>query len=207
MENIEIKTYKVGKLATNCYLVTNFKSNCAAIVDPGGESSELEKELLKLNVKYILLTHGHFDHILKAKKYREITRAKIVISTLENEFPSNNILNLSSRFLKPNTLESFEGDILVSDGDEIPFEGLSIKVMNTPGHTRGGVCYILDNALFSGDTLFAGECGYARFPTGNKEDLKASLNRLYSLESDYKVFPGHEKSTLLSQEREKRTGL
>jgi len=207
MENIEIKTYKVGKLATNCYLVTNLKSNCSVIVDPGGESIELEKELLKMHVKYILLTHGHFDHILKAKKYREITKAKIVISSLENEFPSDNNLNLSNRFLKPNTLESFEGDILVTDGDEIPFDDLYIKVMSTPGHTRGGVCYILDSALFSGDTLFAGECGYTRFPTGNKEDLKASLNRLYSLESDYKVFPGHEKSTFLSQERKKRTGL
>ena len=205
---IEIKIFKLGKLETNCYLVLNKPENRGILIDPGGEISSFEEKVSSLyTIDYILLTHGHFDHILNAAKYREITGAKIVISKMDCEFTTNNNLNLSRKFLRHNTLKGFVADILVKDGDIILFLDHEIKVISTPGHTQGSVCYMLDNYIFSGDTLFYRDCGYTKFPTGNKEDMQNSLKKLYNLENDYKIYPGHSQSTLLSEERNNKTGL
>ena len=160
-----------------------------------------------MNLKYILLTHGHFDHILKAKKYRDVFGAKIVISRLESEFTVDGFLNLSDRFLKPNIFESFNPDTLVDDQDELYFGKYKIKVLSTPGHTAGSLCYIIDNNIFSGDTLFKNQCGCTRFPTGSEDKMENSLKKLYSLEGDFNVYPGHGESTILSAEKNNHTGL
>ncbi len=210
---IEVKIFKVGSIPTNCYLIKDIHKNIGIIVDPGGESSELDKEISLLEeVKYILLTHGHFDHILKAKKYREVTGAKIVISELDGEFTQDNLLNLSRKFLRRSKgiMENFDADIFVKEGYEFYFSEIPFKVLSTPGHTQGSVCYIAENIIFSGDTLFKGDCGYAHFPTGNKEDLKKSIQKLYSLnteKTDYIVYPGHAGVTSLIKEKLNKTGL
>ncbi len=210
---LEVKIFKVGSIPTNCYIIKDVDKNIGVIVDPGGESNELEQEIFSLKeVKYILLTHGHFDHILKAKKYREMTGSKIVISELDKAFTQDNFLNLSNKFLRRSKgkLDNFDADVFVKEGDELSFAGTSFKVMSTPGHTQGSVCYILGDKIFSGDTLFSGDCGYARFPTGNKEELKNSIHKLYDLNtesSDYIVYPGHAEITLLSQEKLNKTGI
>lgn len=207
---IEIKKFEVGEILTNCYLVKNCQSGCSLLVDPGGEINNFEDELSNTEkIEYILLTHGHFDHILKAKEYRDITGAKIAISNLDSEFTNDNDLNLSDKFLRRSKikLENFSADVLLNDGDNILFGEYKIQVMNTPGHTRGSVCYILNDVIFSGDTLFSGKCGSTRFPTGNSTDLNNSLKKLYSLEGEYKLYPGHSELTLLSKEKENHTGL
>lgn len=204
---IKIKTYKVGKLKTNCYLITDTSTGSGIIIDPGGEIPNFMSEISFLKIDYILLTHGHFDHILNAKKYRELTESKIVISELDSEFTSNNNLNLSRKFLRPNTFEQFKADMLVNDKDTIPFSNTKLTVLSTPGHTHGSVCYLLDNYIFSGDTLFFRDHGYTKFPTGSFLDMETSLNRLYSLKGEYTVYPGHSKVTLLSEERARSTGI
>lgn len=207
---IEVKSFKVGSIPTNCYLVKDVNNKNGFIIDPGGESVELENEISSLNeIKYIFLTHGHFDHILKAKKYREITGAKIVISELDKSFTQDNHLNLSKKFLRRSQgkIENFDADIFIGEGQKISFNDSTINVISTPGHTKGSVCYILGDIIFSGDTLFAGDCGYANFPTGNKEELRSSINKLYDLDKDYIIYPGHAEITSLLKEKFNRTGL
>ena len=207
MSDIEIKTYKVGRLLTNFYVVLCKDSKCGIMIDPGGEVEDLKSQIDGFDLKYIFLTHGHFDHILKAKKYRNVFGAKIVISRTEYKFTNDNFLNLSDRFLKPNTLENFESDKIVDDKDEICFGACKAKVIVTPGHTWGSVCYIIDDNIFSGDTLFKGQCGCTRFPTGSKTDMKSSLLKLYNLNYNFKVYPGHGDTTMLYTEKNNYTGL
>lgn len=195
----EIKIFKVGRFKTNCYLVSNEEKSRSFLVDPGGKIKNFDVSEYKID--YILLTHGHFDHILNAAEYKELTGAKIVISKAERDFVDDGILNLSSRFLKAHKLKSFEPDILCAEGDEIPFAGENIKILSTPGHTKGGVCYIFQNNIFSGDTLFKGTYGAVGFPTGSKGELQNSLQKLANLEGDFNVYPGHSEMTKLSEER------
>lgn len=207
---IEIKNFKVGEISTNCYIVKDLEENCSVIIDPGGEISNFESEISNVGkVEYILLTHGHFDHIFKAKEYSELTGAKIAISELDSEFTNNNYLNMSERYLRRSNikLKNFDADILLRDGDTLPFGKNTIKVISTPGHTQGSVCYIINDAIFSGDTLFCNDCGATRFPTGNAGNLNTSLKKLYSLEGDYKLYPGHSDFSLLSNERGKHLTL
>ena len=103
--------------------------------------------------------------------------------------------------MKAHKLKSFEPDILCSEGDEIPFAGGAIKVLNTPGHTKGGVCYIFENNIFSGDTLFKGTYGATSFPTGSKTELENSLLKLANLEGNFNVYPGHSEITKLDDEK------
>lgn len=204
---IKVKRYSVGDLRANCYLLHNIDENILAIVDPGGENSKLEENIKKIgNVKYIFLTHGHFDHISEAKKYKDITGAKIVIGKDEEKFLVDDTLNLSGKYLK-SPINPFSADLLAQDGEEIEFGSSKIKVMFTPGHTSGSVCYLIDDMIFSGDTLFRGEIGRTDLKSGDPEFMKISLKKLYELNKEYIVYPGHGLFTLLSKERSKYTGL
>jgi len=204
---MEIRLFKVGRFKTNCYILFDSKHKKALIVDPGGNIDNFENIISDYSVEYILITHGHFDHILCAKKYKDITKAKIVISEADKEFLEKDELNLSKRFLKNGFLEKFSADILVNDGDVLPFSEEFIEVISTPGHTIGSVCYKIRNVIFSGDTIFCGTYGHTGFPTGSESLMKKSLKKLYSLNVDFKIYPGHSKSTLLSVERAKTTGF
>ena len=204
---IKVKRYSVGDLKTNCYVLHDTDEDVLAIVDPGGENSKLEENIKKIgNVKYIFLTHGHFDHISEAKKYKDITGAKIVIGKDEEKFLCDGTLNLSSKYSKKPIIP-FDADLLVNDGEEIKFGNSNIKVMFTPGHTSGSVCYLIDDMMFSGDTLFRGEIGRTDLKSGNPEFMKISLKKLYELNKEYIVYPGHGIFTLLSKEKLKYTGL
>lgn len=191
------------KISCNCYLVTDDKTNKVLVVDPGEVCPSLENRIREYdpdNLEYILLTHGHYDHTANAanlkKKYPS---AKIVIGEKEKDFATDSMLNLST--VSGVYVEKFKPDILVSDGTQLPFGSVTIDVMETPGHTAGGVCYKIENNIFSGDTLFRLSMGRTDFPTGNIKEIGKSLKRLYELDGNPDIYSGHGDSTTLEFER------
>ena len=200
---IKIERFVVGEIEANCFFVTDDEENLAFLVDTGDYSFELKKRIKEFGaekVKYILLTHGHLDHIGYASEMREeFPSAKIVIGKDDAHFTNEDDLNLSSLFGM--TFRHFDADILVEDGSELAFGSKKIKVISTPGHTKGGVCYIFGDCIFTGDTLFRGCIGRTDFPTSSKEDMKKSLEKLEALDGNYKVYCGHESNTTLDHER------
>ena len=200
---IKIERFVVGEIEANCFFVTDDEENLAFLVDTGDYSFELKERIKEFGadkVKYILLTHGHLDHIGYASEMREeFPSAKIVIGKDDAHFTNEDDLNLSSLFGM--TFRHFDADILVEDESELAFGSKKIKVISTPGHTKGGVCYIFGDCIFTGDTLFRGCVGRTDFPTSSKEDMKKSLEKLEALDGNYKVYCGHESNTTLDRER------
>ncbi len=200
---LEVNGYPVGYMGTNCFLVTDTETNKRFIVDPGEYDHSLKKLLSNVNVgeiEYILLTHGHFDHIMGVYDVQKNYGGKIVIGERDADCFTNDEKSLISNFGFDGKLPE-KADILVKDGDKLPFAGGSIEVLHTPGHTEGSVCYLIDDLLFSGDTLFCGSFGRTDFKSGSFRDMVKSLKRLASLEGDKKVFPGHNMLTTLERER------
>lgn len=186
-----VKRYVVGALNTNCYILTESQSNVSILIDSGEICPTLEHDVKAVNLKMILLTHGHFDHICSAEYIRNITGAKIGISTKEKEFLLRKDLNLSAVF-REYDIKPFKPDICFKEnGSVISFGDYCIKVLSTPGHTCGSVCYLVDRYIFSGDTIFKGEIGRTDFPTGSISDINKSLKKLYSLGKNYIICPGH----------------
>ena len=194
-----VENFKVGPLETNCYLIIDKKTQKAAIIDPGGISAELDKKISSLgeeNVDYILMTHGHFDHIRKAIRYKKLTGAKLMIGVNEAEFTKDRRLNLCRIPMPP-----FEADVLLNENDIIDLGESKIKVINTPGHTVGGVCFIAEDFLFSGDTIMRGSIGRYDLETGNFNQMRESIKKILALSKNYIIYPGHGGHTTLQEEK------
>lgn len=191
---------------SNVYIVGDDGNN-VIIVDPGNNrNNHLIRHLEKLNVnvKAIFLTHGHYDHIEAVKdikdKYKD---AKIYIHYLEEEFLNNPKLNLSFRHLTNHNVIEYDYETTsVTDNEIIDIVNLKIKVIHTPFHTRGSVCYLLldKQILFSGDTLFYRSIGRSDLPTGNSKQIPSSLLKLAKLDEKINVYPGHGRKTTIEQE-------
>lgn len=197
---MEIKALVLGVLDVNCYLVSTEKA--AIVIDPGFRSVEALEFLknAKDKERLILLTHGHFDHIGFADELARLTDTKIAIGEFDAPALSDNPVNLSALFGAP--LKPFCADIILTDGQMLNVGDIEFKVIHTPGHTVGGVCYLCGNTLFSGDTLFAGSVGRTDFPGGSFETLKASVEKLYTLNDDITLLSGHGGgSTVLNEKR------
>lgn len=197
---LTVQKFNVGPLDTNCYLITDENTLKSAIIDPGGISGELDAQINvigKENVEYILMTHGHFDHIRKALRYQKLTSAKLVIGSAEAGFIKDSSLNLCRIPMEP-----FDVDILLIDGDIISLGETKIKVIHTPGHTVGGVCFVTDDCLFTGDTLMKKTIGRCDLKTGNFEQMKKSLSKIADLTKNYKIYPGHGDFSTLIAEKE-----
>lgn len=195
-----VENFKVGPLETNCYLITDKNTKKSAIIDPGGLSAELDlkiDELGKENISYILMTHGHFDHIRKVQRYQKLTGAKLAIGANEIDFIKDRNLNLCRVELEP-----FDVDFLLTDGDIINLGETKIVVMETAGHTVGGVCFIAGDCMFTGDTLMKGTVGRSDLNTGNFEQLQNSILKILRLQENYKIYPGHGEMTTLDEEKE-----
>lgn len=196
-----------GVFAANCYLVVSEEGNAAMIDAPQGAENflaEAEKNGVKIkNLKKILITHGHCDHIESLAEIAEETGAEAYIHRLDAPKLTDTHGNLSdyfSAYLDSPTKE-YDKAVCVNEGDIISLDELNFRVMHTPGHTSGGVCYILDDVMFSGDTLFRDSIGRTDMPDGNYSALSESLAALAGLDKDYRILSGHGEETTLSREK------
>ena len=196
---MKVISEKFGSMDNNCSLIIDEKTNQSALVDCNEFSQKMIDMIGDTDLKYILLTHGHFDHIIGARDTKAKYGAKVIISSEDEPMLSSSKLSLAAFCNAPQN--DVEADIIVSDGDEITLGDIVIKVMSTPGHTLGSVCYIAENCIFSGDTLFYCSCGRTDFPSGSPEQMMSSLQKLKALDGDYKVYTGHNNLTTLDFER------
>lgn len=196
---MKVISEKFGSMDNNCSLIIDEKTNQSALVDCNEFSQKMIDMIGDTDLKYILLTHGHFDHIIGVKSVKEKYGAQVVISKEDEPMLNSSKLSLAVFCNAPQN--NVDADIIVKDGDEITFGETKIKVMATPGHTSGSVCYIAENCIFSGDTLFYCSCGRTDFPSGSPEQMMSSLQKLKALDGDYKVYTGHNNLTTLDFER------
>ena len=198
---IDVKVYNVTFLETNCCYLVDKATGKSAVVDPGEKSDDLIEQIKKdgENLEYVLLTHGHYDHIGYAKQLAERFNAKIVTGEKENKFLSTPTLNLS--VYHNIELSPFSADILLKDNETFMLGETEIRYIKTPGHTSGGGCYIFDDTIISGDTLFCESYGRTDLPTGSNDDMCSSILRLKQLSGDYRVIPGHGPLSTLEHER------
>lgn len=204
---MKIRQFCVGDVATNCYLVYDERTLEGAIIDPGDRADMLlaEIENKKVKLKYILLTHAHFDHILAVGALKKATGAQVVVSRKDEYlFDAGASLSPFGAYGRQlmNRFDFPGADIWAEEGTEVSFGGMTAKYLSTPGHTPGSCTIMLDDCiLFTGDTLFCQSCGRTDLPGGDWREMLKSLKRLYDLPGDYRVLPGHESLTTLEQER------
>lgn len=195
----------VGLVQTNCYLAYQEATKEGFLIDPGDNAPHILDSIRRLGVqlKYIILTHSHFDHILALADVAAETGAKVAIHKSEADGISSpgeatvRALGLPVIPIKPTT-----ADILLSDGDMISCAGECLTILHTPGHTVGSICIDTGKVLFSGDTLFEDDCGRCDLPGGDYTVMLSSLRRLAALPGDRIVYPGHDVSTTLARERQ-----
>lgn len=202
---LKVKTIPVGELMTNCYIISDEASGISAVIDPGSFTKKLDKAISKVGydkIKYIILTHGHYDHIGGVNEILARTDFKAEIAVGEYDVPllSNSTYNLSS-FFENKPIDNIKANISLSEGDIITIGESNLRVLHTPGHTQGSICLVGEGVIFSGDTLFRCSMGRTDFPTGNSGDMARSLKRLASLDGDYTVYPGHNDSTTFAYEK------
>ena len=192
---MEVKVLQVGPIGTNCYILEDEKARAAAIIDPGDEAGRILQviEADGVDVKYILLTHGHYDHTTAVPQlHKALPQAEIYIHRADANGAGSQLFPLAGQI--PDLKFYDEGDTLAL-GD------MTIQVLHTPGHSKGSVTLKVGDVLFCGDTLFAGSCGRTDLAGGSYAEIMASLKKLGQLPGDYHVCPGHDVTSTLERER------
>ena len=188
---MQITMFQLGQLGANCYIVADEQAKSCAVVDPGGQGAELAQWLRQqgLTPRFVLLTHGHFDHVGGVKQ-------------LVEAFPGLPVyLHPNDTKLTPDLCQGLWWSDFYEEGDELQMDSITFRVLHTPGHTPGSVCLQAGDVLLTGDTLFAGSCGRTDFPGGSWDQLMESFARLAKLPGDYSVLSGHSGGTKLETER------
>ena len=192
---MKVKMMQVGPIGTNCYFLIDADSGVMAIIDPGDEPELIQQAVEEsgAEVKYLLLTHGHYDHTTAVPAlHRVYPGAEAYIHRADADGVGSRIFPLSGEM---------EGLKFYDEGDSLPLGGLTIHVMHTPGHSPGSVVLRVEDVLFCGDTLFAGSMGRTDLPGGSEEQIMESLRRLGALEGNFHVLPGHMGASDMDQER------
>ena len=192
---MKVKLLRVGPIGTNCYILEDDQTNLAAVIDPGDEPELIQEALEKegVEVRYLLLTHGHYDHTT-------------AVPALHRVYPQADIyIHQADANGAGSTLFPLTGEVdhlkLYDEGDVIRLGDHEIQVLHTPGHSPGSVTLKVEDVLFTGDTLFAGSCGRTDLRGGSYEQIMQSLKRLGELKGDFHVCPGHEATSTLERER------
>lgn len=196
-----VECIKNGEMDNNAYLVTDETTGECALVDPGFADERLLNIAKdhKDNLKYVLLTHRHFDHILAAKAVKELTGAKICIHPKDACGLSNAAFSLANAIGV--TQDALSPDYTFTSDSKVKLGESTILVLETPGHTIGSVCFLCTDSILTGDTLFRLGAGRTDLPTGNYQRLLESLKKLAALPGDYRIYPGHGKASTLDVER------
>lgn len=191
---MKVKLLRVGPIGTNCYILEDDQTNLAAVIDPGDEPELIQEALEKegVEVRYLLLTHGHYDHTT-------------AVPALHRVYPQADIyIHQADANGAGSTLFPLAGEVddlkLYDEGDVIRLGDHEIQVLHTPGHSPGSVTLKVEDVLFTGDTLFAGSCGRTDLRGGSYEQIMQSLKRLGELKGDFHVCPGHEATSTLERE-------
>ncbi len=204
MSEIRVKRLVVGIVGTNTYLVYDEETKKAVVVDPGDRADLILEaaERLELMPEAILLTHGHFDHIMAANELKAAWHVPVYACKKEEEIMGDWEKNLVASYY--DTPYTVKADVLVEEGDTFEAAGFVWKVLETPGHTIGSCCYYIEKekVLFSGDTLFCGSYGRTDLPTGSGRMIIGSVTRLLEeLPDDVMVYPGHMDETTIGFEK------
>ncbi|MBQ8634005.1 MAG: MBL fold metallo-hydrolase [Lachnospiraceae bacterium] len=202
---MEIKRLVLGLVRTNCYIVYSEETKKAVIIDPAADSRRIMEEISGLGVvpEAVLLTHGHFDHMLAAESLKNGYQIPICVHKADAELVKHPDLNCSQQFL--HMAYAISADEELEDGQNLRFLDGAFTVLSTPGHTEGSCCYYAknDNILFSGDTLFQGSVGRTDLPTGSTAKLVNSIReKLFMLPEDTLVFSGHGDQTTIGEEKQ-----
>ncbi len=199
-----VKRIIVKETTENVYVYFDETTKVGIVVDPGGAEEDIINFIKEenLDIQGILLTHGHFDHIMGVEKIKEFTKCKVYAHKEEQSILEDPKYNFSAEMGNRGII--VEADVFLEDGDIIGFKSFKMKTIFTPGHTKGGVCYLDESneVMFTGDTLFRLTHGRTDFPTGNAKDLGHSIfEKLFKLEDEVKVFPGHMSDTTIGNEK------
>lgn len=204
MGDCKIGKITLGMYMTNCYFVYDPDTMNTVVIDPADSGEYLYNALTEkgMNIKAVLLTHGHFDHIYGVKGLKKMAECKVYASEAEEKLLGDSHINISDSVGRPVTVIP---DVLLRDGEEFEVEGIKFKTILTPGHTLGSTCYYMEKEgfLIAGDTLFAGSVGRTDFPTGSASALIENVEaKLWPLPDETKVYPGHGESTTIGFEKE-----
>jgi len=203
---MQVKRFVLSMFQTNCYVVSGNEDGKCILIDPADRAEVIIEYLKEMNLvpEAILLTHGHYDHFLAVPKLQErYENLRVYCHPLDcpkekEEYDMGMVFP---------TVSAFSNVTKLSDNETLFLAGFSIRVLHTPGHTPGSVVYLIEDAMFSGDTLFAGSIGRTDFAGGNMGQMKKSLKKLASIEVEYQIYPGHEAYTYLSQEKKRNPYL
>lgn len=197
-----IRKLEVGPIMANCFIVGCEETKEAVVIDPGDDADRILMTLAKdsLSVKYLIDTHGHFDHVGANRRMKEVTGA--ILAMHPDDVPMLSQLSRSAASFGLAAENSPEPDLLLNDGDTVTFGNITLKVIHTPGHSRGGICLYTSGHLFAGDTLFAGSIGRTDLPGGDYDTLISSIKqKLLALPDDTIVYTGHGPETTIANEK------